>query len=110
MKLLLDQNISKRLVPLLEINFPGSIHVVQLELETALDEKIWDYARENGFTILTQDSDFSERIALYGHPPKVIWLRLGNVSTRHVEEALQREVELIRVFESDDAKGCLVIR
>ncbi|MEK9154300.1 MAG: DUF5615 family PIN-like protein [Patescibacteria group bacterium] len=110
MKLLLDQNISKRLVPLLEINFPGSIHVVQLELETALDEKIWDYARENGFTILTQDSDFSERIALYGHPPKVIWLRLGNVSTRHVEEVLQREVELIRVFESDDAKGCLVIR
>lgn len=110
MKLLLDQNISKKLLPLLEVNFPGSAHVVQLGLETALDEKIWDYARERDFVILTQDSDFSERIALYGHPPKVVWLRLGNVSTTHLEEVLQRESDLIHAFGSDETNGCLVIR
>jgi len=54
---------------------------ILLGLHRAPDAHIWEYAATHDFTIVTQDSDFSERVALYGHPPKVIWLRTGNTST-----------------------------
>ena len=63
MKLLLDQNISRKLVDELEDLFPRLNHVYLLGLHKASDEKIWNYARKNGFTIVTQDSDFVEKIS-----------------------------------------------
>ena len=71
MKLLLDQNISRKLVKELESLFPGSNHVYPLGLHKASDEEIWDYARDNGLTIVTQDSDFNEKkIRQTSHIPK----------------------------------------
>ena len=70
MKLLLDQNISRKLVAKLETLFPGMSHVFLLGLQQAADSKIWEYAKAHEYTIVTQDSDFSEYVTLFGHPPK----------------------------------------
>ena len=81
MKLLFDQNLSFRLCQQLIDVFPGSRQVRLAGLETARDIEIWQYAAANGFALVTLDSGFAEMAALYGPPPKVIWLRCGNQPT-----------------------------
>lgn len=78
MKLLLDQNISHRLIASLIDTYPESTHVTYLDMGAAADNVIWHYAKENGFSIVTQDADFHEYCLLYGGPPLVIWLKSGN--------------------------------
>jgi predicted nuclease of predicted toxin-antitoxin system len=72
-KLLFDQNLSPRAAKALESEFPGSLHVRDVQLHDAPDQVIWDYAAEHGLTIVTKDADFHQRSFLLGHPPKVIW-------------------------------------
>lgn len=109
MKLLLDQNISRKLLEELEDLFPGSSHVYLLDLYKTSDEEIWKYARDNGFTIVTQDSDFNERSLVYGYPPKVVWLRTGNISTQNIKRLLKQHSQDIILFEKDKTLGCLQI-
>ena len=78
MKLLLDENLSRRIIPFLQSAFPGSSQVALLGLETATDDEIWRYAQKNGFVIVTRDSDFYERSLIEGHPPQIIWLKIPN--------------------------------
>ena len=80
MKLLLDENLSRRIVPFLQTDFPGSSQVALLGLEGADDSEIWQYAKDNDFVIVTRDSDFQERSLVAGHPPQVIWLKIPNHS------------------------------
>ncbi|OIQ99776.1 hypothetical protein GALL_181730 [mine drainage metagenome] len=80
MKLLLDENLSRRIVPFLQTAFPGSTQIALLGLESASDSKIWQYAKDNGFVIVSRDSDFQERSLVAGHPPQVIWLKIPNRS------------------------------
>jgi len=77
MKLLFDQNLSHRLLARLGDLFPESAHVRAAGLEQADDRQIWEYAKANGYGIVSQDADFAERSRLYGPPPKVVWLRCG---------------------------------
>ncbi|MEK7542396.1 MAG: DUF5615 family PIN-like protein [Patescibacteria group bacterium] len=109
MKLLLDQNISRKLVKELQEIFPGSNHVHLLGLQKASDKEVWDYARDKGFTIVTNDSDFNERSFVYGYPPKVIWLRIGNTSTQNLERLLKQYSQDILLFEKDKTLACLQI-
>jgi predicted nuclease of predicted toxin-antitoxin system len=80
-KLLLDANISQRLVPFLDDTFPGTSHVALVQLERASDQLIWDYAKSHDFVIVTKDADFEELSVLYGAPPHVVWLRGGGELT-----------------------------
>ncbi|HMM54135.1 MAG TPA: DUF5615 family PIN-like protein [Candidatus Desulfobacillus sp.] len=80
MKLLLDENISRRLLPFLQNDFPGSTQVALIGLERADDRTIWEYAGNNDFVIVTRDADFEELSALYGQPPQVLWIRTQNQS------------------------------
>ena len=107
MKLLFDQNLSYRLVAALQDLFPDSAHVRLLGMEHSDDETIWQYAKDNDFIIVTQDSDFNERSLLFGYPPKVIWLKSGNTSTSHVLDILRRHCDAIHSFENDPESGCL---
>lgn len=109
MKLLLDQNISHKLLKELDDLFPGSSHVYLLDLHQASDEEMWNYARDNGFTIVTQDSDFNERSLVYGYPPKVVWLRTRNISTQNIKRLLKRCSHDIIAFEKDKTLSCLQI-
>ncbi len=89
MKLLFDQNLSRRLVISLQSDFPQSVHVQDAGLSKSSDETVWNYAKANGLVIVSKDSDFHQRSFLHGHPPKVIWIRRGNCSTLDVELILR---------------------
>ncbi|ADE12700.1 DUF5615 family PIN-like protein [Sideroxydans lithotrophicus] len=80
MKLLLDENLSRRIVPFLQTAYPGSSQVALLNLEGASDSEVWQYAKNNGFVIVSRDSDFQERSLVAGHPPQVVWLKIPNRS------------------------------
>lgn len=88
MKLLIDQNLSYRLVRQLQSLFPDSEHVLRLGLSSKRDALIWDYARQYGFVILTQDEDFLELSLLRGSPPKVVLLRTGNLPSQQIAALL----------------------
>ena len=95
MKLLLDENLSPKLARSLQALFPGSAHVEECGLAAKGDDEIWRYASENDYVILSKDSDFYDRSALYGGPPKVVWLRVGNRSTENIEALLKRSASSI---------------
>lgn len=109
MKLLFDQNLSFRLVALLADTFAGSEQVRNCGLDQASDAAIWEHAKSVGFTIVSQDADFAEMAALYGPPPKVIWLRCGNQPTAEVERRLRENAMVIVAFGSDANAACLEI-
>ena len=109
MKLLFDQNLSFKLCNALDDLFPGSGQVRLLGLAEADDRAIWQHAKANGFVLVTQDSDFADMAALYGQPPKVIWLRCGNQSTQVIENLLRDHAQAIAAFEQDPAANCLEI-
>jgi predicted nuclease of predicted toxin-antitoxin system len=62
MKLLLDENLSRRLVPFLQHDYPGTSQVVLLGLESASDRVVWQKAKDDGYVIVTRDADFQELI------------------------------------------------
>ncbi len=107
MKFLFDENLSQRLVQGLADVYPGSLHVRDCDLRGASDVKIWQYAQENGFAILSKDSDFAQRSTLLGSPPKVIWLRIGNCTTTRADFILRNAALRIRTFLSSE-EDCLV--
>ncbi len=98
MKLLLDQNLSRRLLHDLGPVFPGSSHVQLLQLDRVLDAEIWSFAQNNGYAIVTKDSDFVELAALRGHPPKIVWLNLGNVANSVIRSRLVERTDAIVSF------------
>ena len=108
MKLSFDQNHSFRLCDDVADFFPGSGHVRMIGLAEADDRAIWQYAKANGYTIVSQDADFAEMALLLGSPPKVIWLRTGNRPRAAITALLRLHAALITSFESDEAV-CLEI-
>jgi predicted nuclease of predicted toxin-antitoxin system len=109
MKLLYDQNLSFKLSRALSDLFPGSTQVRLIGLAEASDRAIWDYAKSNGFILVTLDSDFAEMAALFGPPPKVIWLRCGNQPTVVLERQLRNHADAIASFDRDEPAACLEI-
>ena len=109
MKLLFDQNPSHRPVATLADSFPASAHVREFQLQRADDPTIWEFARSNEYTIVSKDDDFHQRSFLYGHPPKVVWLRLGNCSTDRVAETLRQNAHHLSAFETDQQAAFLVL-
>ena len=78
-------------------------------LHTASDDAVWQYARDHGFMIVTQDSDYHERSLLRGYPPKIIWIRTGNTSTQNLIHLLTEHRDDIFSFAQDESLGCLEI-
>lgn len=109
MKLLIDENLSRKLVGRLSDVFPGSIHVSGTGLTQSPDAAVWEYAKANGFAILTADANFFELATNLGPPPKVLWLRRWTHPTRDAEGVLRREVIRIAQFEKDSELGLLVL-
>ncbi len=109
MKLLLDENLSRRIVPFLQAEFSGSSHVSLLGLERAQDRAIWDYARTENFVIVTSDADFEELSLLFGAPPHVVRLVGGNASSGAVLALLTAHAESIRASIENDGRACVEI-
>jgi|SRR5215211_1521888 len=109
MKLLLDHHLSHKLVERLVDVFPDSTQTRLLGFAKTDDNVIWDFAKQNGFTIVTLDADYYDMSLLRGYPPKLIWLRCGNQKTTLIEKLLRDEFTRILEFEKDRAVGCLEI-
>ncbi len=109
MKLLLDENISRRIIPALQESYPGSSQVALLELNSVSDLDIWKYAKEEGYAIVTQDADFHELSLLADEPPLVIWLRCGNQPKNIILEKLLSHQSQIEEAEHDLDIWCVEI-
>jgi predicted nuclease of predicted toxin-antitoxin system len=109
MKLLFDQNLSHRLVKALADMYPDCQHVRNVGLKEAPDTEVWNFARDNGYAIVSKDSDFYQRSLLLGFPPKVVWLRLGNCSTHTVEQLLRKHLEDVKRFNADTTATFLIL-
>jgi predicted nuclease of predicted toxin-antitoxin system len=108
-KLLLDQNLLHRILELIERDFPGSAHVRDHSLQSAADEVIWRFAKDRSLAIVSKDDDFAQRSLLLGHPPKVVWIRLGNCSTREVATLLLQAKDDVLAFDADNEQSLMVI-
>jgi len=109
MRLLLDQNISHKVLHYLPDQFIGSTSVKKEGLINSPDKEIWEFAKEKDFVIVTQDSDFNDLNSLYGFPPKVIWIRTGNLKTMEIVDVLIDYAEDIENFLTNENYGCLEI-
>jgi predicted nuclease of predicted toxin-antitoxin system len=109
MKLLFDQNLSWRLPKKLADLYPDSEHVREVGMKESLDIDIWEYAKANSLVIVTKDLDFQQRSLLYGHPPKVVRLRVGNCTVQRIEDLLRRYSVVIHTFEQDGMKSYLAL-
>ena len=109
MKLLLDENLSWRILSRISDLYPDSSHVKAHSLLKADDEQIWNFAAENEFVILSKDSDFHQRSLLRGSPPKFIYLKTGNCSTRQIVEVLRNEYLVISNFGQKQTETMLLL-
>ncbi|MFM7278747.1 MAG: DUF5615 family PIN-like protein, partial [Microcystis aeruginosa] len=68
-----------------------------------------EYARINGFILVSKDADFYHRRLLYGKPQKFIWLRLGNCTTHHLISLILKQKQAIKEFSDNSTESVLVI-
>jgi predicted nuclease of predicted toxin-antitoxin system len=110
MKLLFDENLSPRLAWLLRDVYPGSEHLETAGMRGQSDQTIWDYARQHSLVIVSKDNDFRQRSFLFGPPPKVIWLDVGNAGTDAIAKLLVERSEIVCEYLMDNELGLLVLK
>lgn len=102
MRLLFDQNISFRITKKLIEFFPNCKHVSDCGLMNCNDLDIWEYARKNDYSIVSYDSDFYDISVINGHPPKIIWIRSGNLTTKGIVKLMMYNQNSIEKFLDDE--------
>src|SRR5687767_13272681 len=104
MKLLLDANLSYRMVSILKQHFEDCLHVDNVGMTVpATDRQIWEYARSNNSIIVTNDEDYIDLANLNGFPPKVVLLKTGNQSRLYISNLLiLRKPDIQALFESKE--------
>lgn len=110
MKLLLNANISWRLVEKFKEHFEECLHVDYIGLIVpAKDNEIWNYAKENNCIIVTNDEDFLNMLVLKGFPPKVILLKTGNQSKEFVRSIIINHLKEIKNLSESNEYGLIEI-
>lgn len=107
--LLFDQNLSPWPALRLVDVFPGSVHVSEAGLAEALDRAVWEYARANNLVLVSKDADFGELGLLLGFPPKVVWIRRGNCTTKDIEDLLRDNRDTIEALAQADESNVLAM-
>jgi predicted nuclease of predicted toxin-antitoxin system len=108
-KLLFDQNLPRLLVGRFAEEFPDSGHVTEVGLDRATDREVWEFARAGGYVIVSKDSDFRQLAFLFGPPPKVVWLRVGNASSRVIASLLRNCIDVVEPFAAGGDDALLVL-
>jgi len=110
MKLLLDANLSWRLISPLKTAFGECVHINNMSLShPAKDFEIWQFAKEQGYTIITQDSDFLNYLETKGYPPKLVLVKAGNINTEQMKKILLQAKQSIIELLNNDEYGLLEI-
>ena len=110
MKILFDQNISFRILKSLPSLFESLSHVKKENLFNSKDFDICEFAKNNDFTIVTQDSDFNDFNLLYGFPPKIKWIKTGNIKTLAIVTLLSDHFTQLENFMIGENYGCFEIQ
>jgi len=103
------ENLSRRLIRRLEAAYPQSEHVELVGLKGHVDLEVWEYAARHDATIVSKDNDFRQLSFLRGHPPKVIWLSVGNAGTDAIAELLAANRERVQMFLAGPEESLLVL-
>ena len=109
MKLLFDENLSRKLVDRLSDLFPDSTHVAFEGITQQPDQKVWQLAKARGFVIVSADADFFQLASVQGPPPKLIWLRGCDYPTRVAERLLREQAIRIARFEESEDEAVLIL-
>lgn len=107
MNLLFDQNISPRILRVLPPEFSNCQQVRFAGLENSSDFEIFQYARKNHFSIVTFDSDFIDLNAMYGTPPKIIYLNTGNLTTKAISQLVTNNILRVAHYLSSESDNIL---
>jgi predicted nuclease of predicted toxin-antitoxin system len=103
MKLLLDENISWKLVKMLSPIYGDCCHVDLIGLGAPADDfYIWNYALDNKYIIVTKDKDFRTLLEMKGFPPKIVLLKIGNKNSKELLDLLIKIKPLIEDLENND--------
>lgn len=105
MRFLFDQNTSHRILKIIPEIYAESTTVKNQGLINASVKEIWEHAKKYNYTIVTQDSDFNDLNSFYGFPPKIIWLRMGNLKTTSIVNILVEYTDEINNFINDKNYG-----
>jgi predicted nuclease of predicted toxin-antitoxin system len=89
--------------------YPGSSQVDAVGLRGARDTAVWDYAKANGYVLVSKDNDFRQRSFQYGAPPKVVWLNVGNAGTEPILRLLRESREEIERFVASAEESLFVV-
>lgn len=107
MKLLLDANLSPRIVEPLRAAGFDAVHVADVGLVTATDDEIFDRAAEHGLVVVTADSDFGTLLAMRrATSPSVVHLR--HVAELVAEEHIRLLVANLSQIADDLDRGAIV--
>lgn len=109
MKLLLDENLPHKVAQLIQAWFPGSQHIRDIGFKGRPDLEIWSFAAVNAFTIVSKDRDFEAMSLLRGHPPKFVWIRIGNCTRESLLQLILAHHQDLLSFEADPVESMLVI-
>ena len=107
--LLLDENISHRIVISLAAHFSGIRHIKDITTTGVDDNTVWKAALDNKLTIVTFDADYENMLPLLGFPPKVIWFRFGNNTNKVITDTLLFHEAVIKDFIKNNSLGILEI-
>lgn len=109
MKLFFDENLSHKLPKILANEYPKSTHVRNEGLRGASDLHLWKFCKENDYIIVSKDTDFRERSYIEGHPPKIVWLDVGNSGTMVIADLLKNESKRINQFIKQEETSIVIL-
>jgi predicted nuclease of predicted toxin-antitoxin system len=109
--LLIDENLSHKLAPGLQKDFPGTLSVTLAPgLGVGADDaNVWAFAKTHGLAILTKDKDFVEYWRRFGPPPKVVRLDICNCRVAALRARVDANRARILAFLQSPTDGLLVI-
>jgi predicted nuclease of predicted toxin-antitoxin system len=108
-RLLLDENLSARLLPALMDVFPGSDHVRTLRLERISDSALWELAGDGDYVLTTREEDLIGTSVLRGTPPKILWLNTGHSRNPVIAALIKSHALDIERFVADAELSFLAI-
>ena len=88
LQFIVDENLPPHLAYWLRDKGQVATHVDYESLGSGPDANIWKWAAERDAIVISKDEDFHNRVVV-GRPPRLIWIRWGNVRKKPLIEKLE---------------------
>ena len=96
LKFIIDTQLPYTLVRKLKALGANAIHTTYFPDGHLLDDiKIIEIAIEQERIVITKDSDFQDKFLLKGAPPKILLLKLGNISNKNLFKSIESVYTMI---------------